>query len=277
MHNHAQSNANRKVELENFGKICQWLQQRAGLHFPASKQASLLNRLYQLCMQNNIPDIYTLHQYMQDDSIPGLRIKLLDTATTNHTFFFREEKVWDYFKANIIPTFPANQPVRIWSAASSSGEEAYTFAIYLAEHFNTADLQNRASILGTDISQTALTIAEAGCYKPTVIHTVPENIRSKYFHQTPDKMWQVNDNLRRACMFRRLNLKANPWPFNKQFNLIACRNVLYYFDTVDQKEVLSRMYQQTIKGGWLLTSVTESIRELNSPWKMVTAGIYRKE
>lgn len=269
------SSADKKVETQYFLTICNWLEKTAALHFPASKQATLLSRLYALCQKHGIPDIKALAFHIKNGDIPGLKIELIDVATTNHTFFFREEATWNYFRSHIIPTLEKKPAVRIWSAASSSGEEAYTFAMYLSEHIGITQASKKVAILGTDISQSSLETAQRGIYRSSVVKSVDDELKGKYFKQISDYDWQIDPALSQMCTFRRMNLKATQWPFSKKFQLIACRNVLYYFNQEDQTRIVNKLHDQIEPGGYLLTSVTESLRDLKSPWKLIQPGVYQ--
>jgi chemotaxis protein methyltransferase CheR len=106
-------------------------------------------------------------------------------------------------------------------------------------------------------------------------HTPPQMLR-KYFTPTGIEQFRVVEPIRRACTFRRMNLKARPYPFSRPFQVVFCRNILYYFDKSDQINTLNAIHAVTEPGGWLVTSVTEPIRDLGTPWINVATGIYRR-
>jgi chemotaxis protein methyltransferase CheR len=260
-------------DKKNFSKICKWLQHGTGLHFPPSKQATFLSKLYQLCKRLKLSGLDELSQYLESNVNPELELELVSVATTNHSYFFREDTVCNFFKTKIIPKLDGGQSIRMWSSACASGEEAYTFAIMLKENFSHG-IQN-VSILGTDLDQNAVAKAEKAIYSKNSLKTVPAHLLQQYFKEQ-NNVWVLSPDIKKICTFRRLNLKSTPWPFTKQFHIIACRNVLYYFNREDQQKLINRLYESTLPGGWLLTSVTESFQNIKSPWKMVTAGVYSK-
>jgi chemotaxis protein methyltransferase CheR len=197
-------------------------------------------------------------------------------VSTNHSYFFREEKVLRFFRNRILPTLPAEDRWRFWSAACASGEEVYTLAIILAEVLGFVPAQNQAAILGTDIDHRMIGQAEQGMYGEQELEKIPKNLRKRYFRQADPGQWRVHPNLRQMCTFRRLNLMSGSWPFRHSFHVILCRNVLYYFDTEHQRDLAERLYDVTLPGGWLITSVTEPVQSLKTRWQPVASGAYRK-
>jgi chemotaxis protein methyltransferase CheR len=135
---------------------------------------------------------------------------------------------------------------------------------------------NRTTILGTDISAPVIERAESGVYPARHLDQVPAMIRSKYMQPVGIEQFQIIPEIRRACTFRRMNLKTSPFPFRKPFQAVFCRNVLYYFTPQDQAEVVDAIAGVTEPGGWLYTSVTESLRDLSSQWNTVVSGVSRK-
>jgi len=182
-----------------------------------------------------------------------------------------------YLLPDCINTAPQ---VRIWSAAASSGEEAYTIAMLAAELVGLENLKTRLAILGTDISFQVLRQAEEGIYSEEKLHNIPSLYQKRYFSPCNgnQKAMQINDLLRPACIFRRMNLKKRPYPFKKRFHIIFCRNVLYYFAPDDREKIVNSLYESAEKGGWLIVSVTESLSNMTTKWKRMNgcAGIYRK-
>ena len=200
---------------------------------------------------------------------------MLHAASTNHTYFFREPEVLETFVDRILPEFASRSTIKIWSAAASTGDEAYSLAILIAEKLGEAGLK-RLDILGTDISAEVVARAEEGIYSHRQFdRTSPDSLK-RYFSAVEDGYYQVSPKIKRACTFRRMNLKSYPYPFQSQFPIIFCRNVFYYFDKKDQIDVLEALYNVTEPGGYLLTSVTESVRNLPSRWIPVETGIFKR-
>ncbi len=263
-------------ELPHFESIRQWIYLNTGLNFPERKHLLLYPRLKKLCWHLGIADLKELDQHLHLRDMPGLPVEVARAVSTNHTYFLREPEVLQFFQEQITETLPPTEKWRIWSAAAASGEEAYSVAILLAEKYGLDQLSERAALLGTDISQPMIEGAERGLYDERRLDLLPEYLRLRYFQPVGLDQWQINTRLKQACIFRRLNLMSAPWPFKDSFHVILCRNVLYYFDRNHQRTLLERLYEVTIPGGWLLTSVTESLWGLNTPWRPVMSGVYRK-
>jgi chemotaxis protein methyltransferase CheR len=136
--------------------------------------------------------------------------------------------------------------------------------------------QNQVSILGTDIDRAMIEQAERGIYSEQDLEKVPPRLQKRYFRRAGPDQWHVIPVLQQMCTFRRLNLTSSPWPFRNRFHVILCRNVLYYFDVEHQQDLVERLYDVTLPGGWLLTSVTESIQTLKTRWRTVTSGVHQK-
>jgi len=263
-------------EKRYFESIRQWIYDHTGLYYPERKYALLYHRLKKLCRRLNIPDLKALDSHLQNRDLPGLAREMACAVSTNHTYFFREEKVLQFFREQVLPTLPVDTPWRLWSAASSSGEEAYTMAIVLAEALGIGPAQERVAILGTDIDRVAIERAEYGLYSELSLENVPKFMRRRYFRSVAPGQWRIDSGVKQMCIFRRLNLMSTPWPFKNAFHVILCRNVLYYFDPEHQRDLAERLYDTAMPGGWLLTSVTEPVQVLGTRWQAVMSGVYRK-
>jgi chemotaxis protein methyltransferase CheR len=264
------------VEMASFEYICSWLSLYTGLHFPPNKHMILYRRLMNLCLKISLYDLNEMATHLKLKDMPELPAEVARVTSTNHSFFFREPEVLNYFKENIIPTLPENDRWRIWSAAASDGEEAYTLAIILSETLGVNQALAQAAILGTDISYPMIAQAEQGVYHKQKLESVSETTLRRYFHQENADHWSILPLFKSLCTFRRMNLNSRPWPFQNQFHIVFCRNVLYYFDRPLQQELVEHIYDHTLPGGWLVTSVTETLYWAKTRWHAVSSGVYRK-
>lgn len=256
--------------------IRSWLSLRCGIHYPEHKRELLRQRLSRLLRHFSYADLNEMARNLEGENARDLQLAVMHAASTNHTYFFREPEVLDHFRDAILTRLVARDEMRIWSAAASTGDEAYTLAIMIAELIGKGAL-GRVQILGTDISQPVVERAEHAVYGERQLAQVPPACLRRYFTPTGIAQYQVIPELRSVCTFRRMNLKATPYPFRKPFQAVFCRNILYYFERADQAATLEAIYNVTEPGGWLITSVTESIRDLGSRWVPVTSGIYRRD
>lgn len=254
-----------------------WLLKQVGIHYPDKKKNLLTHRLKKLCARQKIAGgLVEIATRLKQAGEVDLHLQVLIAASTNHTYFYREPVVLTYFKEQIIPRLPQNQEIRIWSAAASEGDEAYTICMIFADVYGVEWVKRYLRILGTDISMKVLANAERAIYPAKRLEDLPEEWRVRYFTPTTDNRYQVISVFREVCLFRRLNLKMSGYPFQQLFDVVFCRNVLYYFDKPHQAMAVNNIYQQVKAGGWLLTSVTESLRDLSTHWKPLVGGVYQK-
>jgi chemotaxis protein methyltransferase CheR len=205
-----------------------------------------------------------------------VQLAIMHAASTNHTFFFREKEVLSFFHKKVLPVLAQRSEIRLWSAACSTGDEVYTLAILIAETLGL-DALRRVQLLGTDISAPVIETAEAGVFPRRHLEQVPADIVQRYMHPVGIEQFRINDQIRAACTFRRMNLKSAPYPFQRPFQAVFCRNVLYYFTQPDQIAVVEAIADVTEPGGLLFTSVTENVRDLSTRWLPLSSGIYRKD
>lgn len=266
---------NPRQEARALEEIRGWLSARCGISYPEHKDALLQQRLSRVMRSFALETLDALARAMFGEARTDVQLAVMHAASTNHTYFFREPEVLQGFTDSVLPEIAHHRPMRIWSAAASTGDEAYTIAILIAEKLGM-DALDRVQILGTDISAPVVERAELGVFPARQFTHTSAALLQRYFTPTGIDQYQVRDRIRTACTFRRMNLKAQPYPFTKPFHAVFCRNILYYFERADQLATLEAIHDATEPGGWLITSVTESIRDLGSRWQPVSTGIYRK-
>lgn len=257
--------------------IRNWLETRCAIHYPEHKRDLLMQRLARVQRMHAMHDMAELARKVTVEESHTVQLAVMHAASTNHTYFFREVEVLDYFRQYILPTLARRDEIRLWSAACSTGDEVYTLAIMIAETLGL-DALKRTQILGTDISAPVIERAEIGIYAARQLEHMPEPLRRKYMRPVGIEQFQVAPEIRAACTFRRMNLKAGTNHFRKSFQAIFCRNVLYYFSQEDQVAIVNNLANVTEPGGWLITSVTESVRDVSPFWQQVASGVsVRKE
>ena len=258
-----------------YQRIWDWLHDRCCIFYQDNKKQLLIQRMQGVCVRHGIPDLETLADILESGRNRDITLAVMHAATTNHTYFFREPQVLDFFLDVILPGLPKSGG-HIWSAASSTGDEAYTLAIMATQIYGRDWVERNLVILGTDLSNVVIAHAEAGIYSECHLDQMPGEILERYFDPVGMAQYRVRDDLRSICIFRLFNLKSIPYPFHIAFHAVFCRNVLYYFDRVHQQAIVEAIYDITEPGGWLLTSVTESLRDLDTRWIPIRCGIYRK-
>lgn len=204
---------------------------------------------------------------------------LINILTTNHTFFLRENQHFEFLKNTALPDFTSqirDHDLRIWSAGCSSGEEAYTTAMIIDNHFGINKKDWDSTILATDISTKVLELGREGKYSASSLQSIPAAWIKKYFSTLPEEQYQIKDDLRKQVIFRSLNLMDKSFPFKKKFHVIFCRNVMIYFDAPTKKALIQRFYDMTEPGGYLFIGHAESIAKEDSQYNYIQPAIFQK-
>lgn len=263
-------------DADDCRRVAVWLHSYCGMHYPESKVGLLIQRLNRVVERFELGSLERLADEVEQGANSEIVSAVTHAASTNHTYFYREPQVLVHFRDMILPAL-ANQPkIRVWSAAASTGDEAYTLAMIASDVLGLQAAKSRMSVLGTDISGTVIRHAEAAKYRMASLQNVDPETKERYFCAVDDGRYAVCEDIRRICTFRRMNLQRHPYPFQKRFDVVLCRNVLYYFDRNHQRSVLEAIYDVTEPGGWLLTSVTETVRDLGTRWITITGGVHRR-
>ncbi|MFM7067775.1 MAG: CheR family methyltransferase [Gammaproteobacteria bacterium] len=208
---------------------------------------------------------------------------LIDLVTTNHTVFLRETEHFRFLADRILPLLGrelarAGAALRLWSAASSSGEEPYTMAMVAAEARRRAP-ELRWRILGSDISRSMLAAAERGIYRLDGLQALPADWLQRYFLKgvrSQDGYARVVPELRQDVRFARINLLERAYPLGELQHVIFCRNVMIYFDAPTRAAVVGRLVQHLQPGGYLFVGYSESLAGLDHGLEAVGHGIYRR-
>ncbi|MGA2438377.1 MAG: protein-glutamate O-methyltransferase CheR [Acidobacteriaceae bacterium] len=197
------------------------------------------------------------------DRTPQLHRAVAEAMTINETSFFRDGKPFEVLRETILPRLieknAAQRRLRIWSAASSTGQEAYSLAMLICENF--AELTSwDVKIVGTDISRQVIEYAQRGRYRRMEVNRgLPARMLVKYLVRDGDE-WEVTPNLRAMCSFQYANLCA-PLPKLPAFDLVMLRNVLLYFPQQDRSCVFSDVYRQMTPGGYLMLGAAEQAED----------------
>ncbi|MFQ5462315.1 MAG: CheR family methyltransferase [Phycisphaerae bacterium] len=252
-----------KLSPNEFADMTELVYNRTGIFLPESKLNLLSNRLRRRLRQLNLESFRQYYELLLSEA--GCKKELpffLSAVTTNETYFFRNDALWDYLRKTWIPerrrhaAATQKKSMRIWSAASSSGEEAYTAAICLREtlqDFSTWQI----TIVGTDISQKMLDHARAGIYNDYAVSKTPAGTLQRWFKKADDG-YRLKDEIKRLVRFQFHNLRdALP---EEPFDLVFLRNVLMYFDEPMKQTVLGRVTDATQPGGYVFIGDVDPVR-----------------
>jgi len=265
-----------------FERISRFVYDRCGINLNEGKRELVRARLGKRIRKGQFKSFQDYYQYVIDDDTGREIIHLLDSISTNYTFFFREQKHFDYLRFEFLPELMdrkqgKDHSIRIWSAGCSSGEEPYSIVISIMEMMGS-HCPWEASVLGTDLSTRMLGVAESGVFHRDKTQSLPQAVVAKYFLRG-DHQWQdyvkIKDEVKKKVRLERLNL-IEPFYFKKPFDCIFCRNVMIYFDKKTQSDLVRRLYECLAPGGTLLIGHSESLTGIVHPFTYVRPAIYRK-
>ena len=253
--------------------LLEYLRRTRGFDFTAYKRTSLRRRILKRMQMVGIASIADYNDYLEvhaEEFEP-----LFNTILINVTSFFRDAEVWDFLWHQIVPRILAEkQPdefIRVWSAGCSTGEEAYSLAIILAELLGPGKLQNLVKIYATDADNEALAVARHAVYPPRQLQELPEPLKARYF-EPHEGRYVFGKDLRRAVIFGKHDLIQDA-PISK-IDLLLCRNTLMYFNVEAQSHILDRFAFATRQGGFLVLGKAEML--LNRDEKFTAVDIERR-
>jgi chemotaxis protein methyltransferase CheR len=255
------------------------LKERSGLDLSADKQYLVESRLLPLARRADLSGISDLVQKMKGGSAETLIAEVVEAMTTNETFFFRDKIPFDHLRETMLPALlqarAGRRTLRIWCAASSTGQEPYSIAMCLkemgAEHSGW-----RVEILATDLSQGVLEKSRAGLFSQFEVQRgLPIQLLVSHFTQVGE-MWQVNADIRAMVQHRQLNLLQD-FSHLGTFDVIFCRNVLIYFDQETKIGIFERLARAAEPDGFMVLGAAESVVGISEAFKPVAdrRGLYR--
>lgn len=255
------------ITKEDFGRFQEFFYRKTGIQFEDSKRYFVDKRLIE---RVEATDSGTFRNYfmMLRFEASGEELQLLtNLMTVNETYFFREEYQFQCLVSSMLGEITRHKtstgPVRIWSVPSSSGEEPYSIAIYLLEHWPGIH-QWDVEIISSDIDTEILSRARQGKYSARSVQHLPPKILAKYFEVQGDS-YQVVDELRQSVEFTRVNLMnpADVRPY-RDFDVIFCRNLLIYFDDLSRRQAADTFFDALNPGGFLCLGHSESMSRISS-------------
>ena len=246
---------------EDFKTIAQILHSHAGIALAEGKAALVYSRLAKRLRALGLRSFRDYCALIQDAKEVDERQAMMAALTTNVTRFFREPHHFDHLRDQLMPKLAEHAKrggrVRLWSAASSNGQEPYSMAITVLTALpEAADLD--VKILATDIDPNMIAEGRAGIYREDAVAPVPLDLRRRWFKKAGEGRWEVADELRELVSFRELNLIGD-WPMKGRFDVIFCRNVVIYFDEPTQERIWSRFAPLLNPGGTLYIGHSERV------------------
>lgn len=265
---------------KEFEFIAGLLKRESGLIFTAEKLYLLESRLAPIVRARSLKGIDAVIALLMTGRDLTLQREVVEAMTTNETFFFRDVKPFDQFRTVTLPQLIQSRAdrkrIRIWSAASSTGQEPYTLAMIIRD-FEAKLAGWNIEIIATDLSTEALGKARAGIYSSFEVQRgLPVNFLIKYFKQQGDQ-WQISDLLRNMVTYRTFNLLGS-YAGLGQFDLVFCRNVLIYFDLETKGKVLGNIASVMAPDATLYLGGAETVVGVSSAFTPVPSqrGLYAK-
>jgi chemotaxis protein methyltransferase CheR len=245
------------------------LKERSGLDLSADKQYLVESRLVPLARRASLPGIPELVQKMKGVGADALTAEVVEAMTTNETFFFRDKIPFDHLKEAVLPALirarAARRSLRIWCAASSTGQEPYSIAMCIKE-MGAALAGWRTEIVATDLSLAVLEKSKAGIFSQFEVQRgLPIQLLVKYFTQSGE-LWQLNADIRAMVQFRQLNL-LHDFSHLGTFDVIFCRNVLIYFDQATKANIFARLAKMLEPDGVLALGAAETVVGITNVFK----------
>lgn len=264
----------------DFHALAEMLYAAAGIHLPESKAALVYSRLAKRLRALGLRSFREYVAFIQQPEAKDERTRLLMALTTNVTRFFREPHHFEHLIETVLEPRAAavrgGAPLRLWSSACSTGQEAYSLALAVLSVLPDApDLDVR--ILATDIDEGVVSTARAGAYTSEAVDQVPASFRKDWIVRDTDaaRTWRVGAEARSLVSFNTLNLIGD-WPMKRSFDAIFCRNVVIYFDKDTQRTLFERYANMLVPGGFLYIGHSENLFGITERFKLLGRNIHRK-
>jgi chemotaxis protein methyltransferase CheR len=257
-----------------FGQFQSWLYQAAGINLSLAKKALVAGRLFKRIKHYDLDSYDSYFKLIMSGQRADELQVALDLLTTNETYFFREPKHFDFLRDQVLPHATPGKTFRVWSAASSSGEEPYSLAMALAEGLGTTPWE----VIGSDISSQVLVKARSGHYPMERARTLPQPLLVKYCLKgtgNQEGTFLIDRSLRNRVKFTQVNLNET-LPDLGEFDVIFLRNVMIYFDRPTKSKVVARLLPRLKRGGYFIVSHSESLNGVCDALTLVAPSIYRK-
>lgn len=262
------------ISREEFSQFKVWIHGIAGIDLAEHKQALVMGRLQTRVRHYQLGSYGEYFRLLTSGKYPAEQQIAIDHLTTNETYFFREPKHFDFLRQQAIPSQRSNRIMRVWSAAGSTGEEAYSIAMILAASLGNTPWE----VLASDLSSRVLERAKTGHYAMKLAKNIPGEYLRAYCLKgigAQEGTFVVDPKIRSHVQFMRINLN-DTLPQIGEFDVIFIRNVMIYFDVDTKRKVIARILKNLKSGGHLLIGHSESLYGVTDQIQTVVASIYRK-
>ena len=268
-----ESDGVRPLAAREFEQIRQLARRTFGLDLKLGKEQLVSARLRRLVRDGGFRTFQDYYRNVVADRTGESLLAMIDALATNHTSFLREADHFEFLKREIVPALSSHDPLEIWCAACSTGEEVWTLGMVLSD----LSPRQRVRITASDISNKALHLAQRAVYPADRCQGVPPAWMSRYFvaNARPATAYSITPALRALASFHRVNLvESYTWP--QRFPIIFCRNVMIYFDSPTQEKVVAGLTAHLEPGGYLFVGHAESLARVSHSLEYVQPAVYRR-
>ena len=263
-----------KINQSEYTLMTKFIEEQCGICLAKNKEFLIESRLSDLAIETGCKSFNAFHLKAKSDNSGKLKERIVDAMTTNETLWFRDVNSWKYLKEVAIPDLitkaEKGEKIRIWSAAASTGQEAYSLLIMFHEaikKIRKLHLLDKLEIVGTDISTSSLFLAMSARYNQMAMSRgMPEDIKKTYFTQK-EHVWEFDQELKKRVKFKNFNL-LNSFATLGKFDLILCRYVAIYFSDSFRTKLFSKIARALNPEGVLLLGATESVRGFTEEFKI---------
>ena len=266
-----------QMDAGTFTRLCQLVDQACGITLNEDKATLVTNRLFKRLRELNLNNYSDYLTYLKADKTGEEMTTLLDSISTNVTYFFREPEHFMFLQQTFDRWIAeGKKKFRVWCAAASTGEEPYTFMMSLEDRLKSGiDLK----MMATDISTRALSKAIRGEYQEKALKDIPPDLRRRFMQPAAEPgMFSVVDGMKKRITYRRLNLVEMPLPFKDGgLDLVLCRNTMIYFQQPLRQKLVNEFERLLRPGGFLVVSHSESLVGVKTELHTVKPSIYQKD
>ena len=265
------------VTENEFKLLRKYIEEQCGIALAEEKAYLIETRLTKLMVESGCENFHEFYNLAKGESTAVLRDQIIDAMTTNETLWFRDKHPYAILTEKILPELAeklksgAKSKVKIWSGASSTGQEPYSIAITIQEFCKKTPgvSPEQFEILATDISTSAVFLAKAGRYDPLAIKRgLEEDMRDRYFKQD-GRVWTLDDSIKNMVTFKKFNLQDSMAPLGK-CDLVFLRYVTIYFSELFKKKVISGIATMLRPGGHLIIGAVESLRGISDEFELLS-------
>jgi chemotaxis protein methyltransferase CheR len=267
------------MDALQFQRFCDIAYSTAGIKLRDGKEALVSARVAKRLRALGLSTAGEYLAFLEADSTGSELVSFLDAISTNFTSFYREpthfKRLTEFLAYHVTK---GKKRLRVWCAASSSGEEPYTLAMTIDQALAGTSVDWK--ILATDISTKILATAQAGIYDELALKDVPRGLLGQYFtvsdgRRSTGRRWQVNDSLRRKVVFKRMNLARPPYPMPGPLDVVFCRNVMIYFDESVRQGLVREIDRLLTDDGLVCIGHSESLSGLQTRLAIVEPSVYQ--